>query len=45
MELFCRNSLRVKAVCCFRRGALLLIFDGILNMTLSEEKVATTGGS
>ena len=45
MELFCRNNLRAKAVCCFHRGALSLMFDGILNMTLSEEKVSTTGGS
>ena len=41
MELFCGNSLRVKAIGCFRRGALSLMFDGILNVTLSEE-VSTT---
>ena len=37
------NSQRVKAAGCFRRGALSLMFDGILNVTLSEEKVFTTG--
>ena len=37
---FFGNSLHVKAVSCFRRGAL---FDGILNVTLSTEKVSTTG--
>ena len=25
---------------CFRRGALLLMFDGVLNATLSEENVS-----
>ena len=43
MEFFCGNSLRVKAVGCFRRGAPSLMFDGILNVALSEEKVSTTG--
>ena len=45
MKLFCGNSLRVKAVGFFHRGAPLLMFDGILNTTLSlsEEKVLTTG--
>ena len=43
MELFCGNSLRVKAVGFFHRGAPSLMFDGILNTTLSEEKVFTTG--
>ena len=42
-EFFCGNSLRVKVVGCFRRGAPSLMFDGILNVTLSEEKVSTTG--
>ena len=28
---------------CFRRGAPSLMFDGILNVTPSEEKVPTTG--
>ena len=42
MELFCGNSLRVKAVCCLRRGAPSLMLDGMLNATLSEEKVSTT---
>ena len=43
MELFCRNSLRVKAADCFRRGAPSLMFDGILNATLSEKNVSTSG--
>ena len=43
MELFCGNSLRVKTDGCFRRGAPSLMFDGILNVTLSEEKVYTIG--
>ena len=42
MKLFCGNSLCVKAVGCFRREAPSLMFDGILNVTLSEEKVSTT---
>ena len=37
MEFFCRNSQRVKPVGCFRREAPSLMFDGILNVTLSEE--------
>ena len=43
MERFCGNSLRVKTVGCFRSGAPSLMFDGILNVTLSEEKFSTTG--
>ena len=43
MEIFCGNSQRVKAAGCFRRGALELMFDRILNAALSEEKVSTTG--
>ena len=43
VELFCGNSLRVKVVACFGGGAPWLMFDGILNVTLSEEKVSTTG--
>ena len=43
MELFSGNSLRAKIVGCFRRGGPSLIFDGILNVTLSGEKVSTTG--
>ena len=39
---FCGNSQRVKAVGCFRGGAVSLMFDKILNATLSEEKVSTT---
>ena len=37
----CENSQRVSTVGCFRGGAVLLIFDRILNVTLSEE-VSTT---
>ena len=43
MEPFCGNSLRVKTVGCLRRWAPSLMFYGILNVTLSEEKVSTTG--
>ena len=39
---FCGNSQRVKAVGCFHGGAVSLMFDKILNATLSEEKVSTT---
>ena len=42
MNLFCVNKQRVKPVGCFRTGAPSLMFDGILNVTLSEE-VSTTG--
>ena len=42
VELFCGNSKRLKAVGCFRRGAPWLMFDGVLNAALSEEKVSTT---
>ena len=35
-------NVRVKAIGCFCRGALSLMFDGILNATLSE-KVSITG--
>ena len=42
MKLFCGNNLCVKASGCFRREAPSLMFDGILNVTLSEEKVSTT---
>ena len=42
MELFCVNKQRVKPVGCFRTGGSSLMFDGILNVTLSEE-VSTTG--
>ena len=41
MNLFCVNKQRVKPVGCFRTGAPSLMFDGILNVTLSEE-VSTT---
>ena len=41
MELFCGNSLCVKAVGCIRSGAPSLMFDGILIVSLSE--VSTTG--
>ena len=39
---FCRNSQLVKAVGCFRGGAVSLMFDRMLNETVSEEKVSTT---
>ena len=42
MERFCGNSQSVKPVDCFRRRASLLIFEGILNVTLTEE-LFTTG--
>ena len=42
MGLFCGNSQQVKTVDCFRGGALLLMFDRILNVTLSKE-ISTTG--
>ena len=41
MDPFCVNKQRVKLVGCFRSGAPSLMFDGILNVTLSEE-VSTT---
>ena len=41
MDLFCVNKQRIKPVCCFRTGASSLMFDGILNVTLSEEVSAT----
>ena len=41
MELFCVNKQRVKPVGCFRTGGSSLMFDGIPNVTLSEE-VSTT---
>ena len=41
--LFCGSSQRVKATGCFRGGAPLLMFDRILNATLSEEGVSATG--
>ena len=43
MELFCGNSLCVKVVGCFRKGAPSLMFNEILNETLPEIKVSTTG--
>ena len=39
---FCGNSQRVKAVGYFLGGAVSLMFDRILNETVSEEKVSTT---
>ena len=42
MDPFCVNKQRVKPIGCFRTGAPSLMFDGILNVTLSEE-VSTTG--
>ena len=41
--LFCRSSPYAKAVGCFHRGAASLMFDGVLNGTLSEKKVSTAG--
>ena len=41
MDLFCVNK-RVKPAGCFRTGVPSLMFDGILNVTPSEE-VSTTG--
>ena len=41
VELFCGNSQSVKAVDYFRRRASSLIFDGILNATLSNSKRLT----
>ena len=35
------NNQRVKAVRCFPRGSPLLMFDWVLNATLSKEKVST----
>ena len=43
MQLFCRNSEGVNAVGCFHRRAPSLMFDKIPNVTLSFEKVSTTG--
>ena len=42
LNLFCVNKQRVKPVGCFCTVAPSLMFDGILNVTLSEE-VSTTG--
>ena len=42
MRPFCGNSQGVKTVGCFHVGAVSLMFDRILNATLSEEKVSTT---
>ena len=41
--LFCGNSQRVKVAGCFCRKVPSLMFDMVLNATLSEEKVSTTG--
>ena len=43
VDLFCENGLRVKASGCFCRGDPSLMFYGVLNKTLPEEKVSTTG--
>ena len=40
--VFLRKSQRVNTVGCFRGGAVSMMFDRILNVTLSEEKVSTT---
>ena len=36
-KVFCGKSLNVKAVGCFWKGAPSLMFDRILNATLSEK--------
>ena len=41
--LFCVSSQHVRVVGCFFRGVLPQMFDEILDATLSEEKVSTTG--
>ena len=43
VELSCGSSQRVKVAGCFCRKAPSLMFDVVLNATLSEEKVSTTG--
>ena len=40
---FYGNSQRVKAVGCFRGGVVSLMTDRILDTTVFEEKVSTTG--
>ena len=40
---FYGNSQRGKAVGCFRGGVVSLMIDRILNTTVFEEKVSTTG--
>ena len=42
MEPFSGNTIRVKPVDCFRRGALSLMSDGFLNVGLCED-VSSTG--
>ena len=42
VELFCKNSQRVKPVDYFCKGAPSLMFDRFLNVTMCEE-VSTTG--
>ena len=39
---FCRDSQRVKAVCCFCRVAPSFMFDRALNATLCKKKASTT---
>ena len=41
MELFCVNKQGVKPIGCFRTAVPSLMFDGILNVTLSEESFTT----
>ena len=43
MKFFCGNRLRVKTFGSFRKGASSLMHGRILNVTLSEDKVSTTG--
>ena len=41
MKLFWRNGQCIKLVGCFRRGAPSFMFDGILNVSLSEADPTT----
>ena len=40
---FAETAYVLRPLAVFCRGAPSLMFDGILNVTLSEEKVSTTG--
>ena len=44
-EIFYGSSVRLKGIGYFRRRAPLLMFYGILNVTVSEENVSTIGVS
>ena len=43
LKIFCQNSLQLKLVGCFQSGSESLMFDGILNATLSVKKISTKG--